>query len=63
MYLVFSVIVTVIVLLQYLSCTFGQNYKVNMAGIIMTKTMKMTKNKIRNRYIKGQFARKEVPYF
>ena len=40
MYLVFPVIV--IVLLQYLSCTFGQNYKVNIADIIMT-TMTMTK--------------------
>ena len=59
MYLVFSVIVTVIVLLQYLSCSFGQN----IADIIMTKTMTMSKNKIQNRSIKGQFARKEVPYF
>ena len=29
MYLVFPVIVTVIVLLQCLSCSFGQNQKVN----------------------------------
>ena len=43
MYLVFPVIVivTVIVLLQCLSCSFGQ--KVNIADIIMTMTMTMTK--------------------
>ena len=37
-------------------------YITNIADIIMTKTMTMTKNKIQNRSIKGQFARKEVPY-
>ena len=40
MYLVFPVIyvviVTVIVLLQCLFCSFGQNQKVNIADIIMT---------------------------
>ena len=52
MYLVFPVIVivTVIVLLQCLSCSFGQNQKVNMADIIMTMTM-TKKNKIQNRSV------------
>ena len=33
MYLIFPVIVLVIVLLQRLSCSFGQNYKVNIADM------------------------------
>ena len=56
MYLVFPVIVTVIVFLQCLPCSFGQNQKVRIADIIMTMimTMTMTKSKIQNQSFRNQ---------
>ena len=64
MYLVFPVIVivivTVIVLLQCLSCSFGQNQKVNIADIIMTMTMTMTKNQDTKSVLKHYGRNKKI---
>ena len=64
MYLVFPVIVivTVIVLLQCLSCSFGQTSKVNVAEIIITvtMTMTMTKNNVQNRFLSLTFQKATI---